>query len=79
MPDSFVSESGRVTGRKRRTIGVNLVACDICGAHDLAIVESRSTRGGLNFVNPIWRAQVHQYELCRACGVKYPLHDGARI
>jgi hypothetical protein len=58
---------------------VNLTACDICGQQDLAIVESRATRGGLNRVNPIWRADVRQYELCRSCGVKYLLRDGRRV
>jgi hypothetical protein len=58
---------------------VNLAACDICGQQDLAIVESRRTRGGLNRVNPVWRADVRQYELCRSCGVKYLLRDGRRV
>jgi hypothetical protein len=58
---------------------VNLAACDICGTRNLAIVESRSTREGLNWVNPVWRADVRQYELCRSCGMKYLLRDGWRI
>ena len=65
--------------RIRRTLGVNLTPCDVCGAHDLAIVESRSRRSGLDRVNPVWRAHVREYELCRSCGVKYLLHDGQRV
>lgn len=68
-----------MTGRIRRTVGVNQATCDICGTTKLAIVESRSTRGGLNRVNPVWRADVRQYELCRSCGVKYLLKDGRRV
>ena len=68
-----------VTGRVRRTVGVNLAPCDICGAKDLAIIESRSRRSGLAWVNPVWRADVREYELCRACGVKYQLRDGQRV
>jgi hypothetical protein len=68
-----------VTDRIRRTLGVTVAPCDICGAPDLAIVESRSRRSGLALVNPAWRPHVRQYELCRSCGVKYLLRDGQRV
>ena len=68
-----------MTDRVRRTLGVHDARCDICGAEDLAIVESRSRRSGLALVNPAWRPHVRQYELCHSCGVKYLLHDGQRV
>jgi hypothetical protein len=68
-----------VTGRKRQTVGVSEQACDICGIEGLEIVESRSTRHGLDVLNPAWRPRTRTYELCRNCGVKYLLHDGQRL
>ena len=65
--------------RKRQTVGVSERPCDICGAAELPVIESRSTRHGIDLVNPAWRPRVRTYELCPACGVKYLLRDGQRV
>lgn len=68
-----------MTDRKRRTIGRSEHPCGICGAAGLEIIESRSTRHGVDLLNPAWRASRRTYELCPSCGVKYPLKGGQRI
>ena len=68
-----------MTDHKRRTLGVSELPCDICGGSGLTIIESRTTRHGLNLVNPVWHASCRTYELCPSCGVKYPLKGGRRV
>ena len=57
--------------RKRRQVGVSAAHCDICGAGGLVIVESYTARR--------WRPHRRTYELCPACGMRYPVENGVRI
>jgi hypothetical protein len=61
--------------RKRRQVGVSDAHCDICGAGGLVIVESSSARRGRALLHPRRRT----YELCPACGMRYPVENGVRI
>jgi len=68
-----------MSDRKRRQVGVSGAACDICGAVGLVIVESRSARRGRALLDPRWRPHRRTYELCPACGMRYPVENGVRI
>jgi len=65
--------------RKRRQVGVSEAHCDICGAGGLVIVQSSSARRGRALVDPRWRRHRRTYELCPACGMRYPVENGVRI
>jgi hypothetical protein len=47
--------------------------CTLCGA-GLMLVTSRKARGGLDWLNPLWDAEVQKHEVCTACRARSELH-----
>jgi hypothetical protein len=56
--------------RLRTVLGPVEHPCSLCGSTDVVRVEARTSRTGLNRLNPRWDPHAHAYDECRSCGAK---------
>ena len=50
-------------------------SCGLCGHAGADIIEVRTVRHGLAWVNPAWVPEVELFEVCGSCGARRQLED----
>lgn len=68
-----------VAERITEKVEVEPASCGLCGQGGLVVERHRNRRRGLNWVNPMWRAEERTYRVCPTCHARQRLIDGHPI